>query len=379
MTTVLIRSTPFLLSFILAICLVPVVRRLSLRIGLVDDAGGRGYKTHVGAIPYGGGSAIFLATVIPLMAVLTILLHGSAPLKELIAEFGVPVTTSSQLTHATLVQIGQALSLLTCGATLFLLGLVDDWRELNQLLRFAVQIGAAAVLAFAVPGFRLPLGATPIVESVATVVWIAAMTNAFNFLDNMDGLTAGMSSLIFVGAALLALAVGNGPAFLLCGLAAGAATGFLLYNFPRASIFMGDAGGLFLGFVAGAMSVLISSALADSGWGNLRFVPLLLLTVPAYDLLSVIFIRLASGLRPWMGDTNHISHRLVSLGLSRLSAVLAIHGLTALTTVTVLSFIFATNRAAGLAFGVALTVTAIAAVDFLSFRHRRQQTRAAHG
>ena len=142
---------------------------------------------------------------------------------------------------------------------------------------------------------------------------------------------------------------------------------------------MGDAGGLFLGFVAGAMSVLISSALADSGWGNLRFVPLLLLTVPAYDLLSVIFIRLASGLRPWMGDTNHISHRLVSLGLSRLSAVLAIHGLTALTTVTVLSFIFATNRAAGLAFGVALTVTAIAAVDFLSFRHRRQQTRAAHG
>lgn len=369
MTTLLIKAAPFLISFILAVCLVPLVRELSWRIGLVDHAARRGYKTHVGSVPYGGGGVIFVATALPLMAMLAFVLHGAAPPTEDFAEWVWPGSISP-VTPGTIVQIGQILSLFGCGAILFLLGLVDDWKELNQLLRFGLQIGTATLLVSAVPGFRLPLGSTPIVESAATIIWIAAMTNAFNFLDNMDGLTAGISSLSFVGATSMALAVGNGPAFLLGGLVAGAAAGFLLFNFPKASIFMGDAGGLFLGFVAAGMTVLLSDDLASSATPSLCFVPLLLLTIPTYDVLSVIAIRLALGLKPWMGDTNHISHRLVSLGLSRRTAVLCIHGLTALTTVIAICHIFTAGGSAGLTLAVGLILSAMAALDLICFYRR---------
>ena len=367
MYTPFLWATPFFISLVLAACFVPVARWLSWRLGLVDSPVGHRYKTHDRPVPYGGGVAIYIGVLLPIVA-----LSASFPSVGGLRLNGVFVPGAVHSLTTSLVQMSQVLSLFLCASALFLLGLVDDWRQLQPLLRFAVQVAAAALLAFGVPGFRLPLGGPAVVDAVASVVWMTAMTNAFNFLDNMDGLAAGVAVVCLGAAAPLALAAGHPPAALLSLMLAGAAAGFLLFNFPRASIFMGDAGGFLLGFAAGALTVLLSNELAagrhpDFASAAHRLAPLLLLGVPAYDLASVIIIRVRGGAAPWIGDTNHISHRVVRLGLSRRSGVLAIHGLTSLTAALGLWLIYLSATAARRALLVfVVAVAAVAALDFFA-------------
>ena len=363
MRTPFLWATPFLASLVVAACLVPLTRWLSWRLGLVDSPVGHRYKTHDRPVPYGGGVAIYMGVLLPIVALgAGFLILDNLRLSDLlISGAGHSLTTS-------LVQISQVLSLFLCATALFLVGLVDDWRQLRPLLRFAVQVAAAALLAFGVPGFRLPLGGPAIVEAIVSIVWITAMTNAFNFLDNMDGLAGGVAVVCLGAATPLALAAGHAPAALLSLMLAGATAGFLLFNFPRASIFMGDAGGFLVGFSAGALTLLVSAELAaDSASAAHRLAPLLLLSVPAYDLASIIIIRVRTGTAPWNGDTNHISHRVVRLGLSRHSSVLAIHGLASLTAASGLWLIFMSAAAARRALLVfVIAVAAVAVLDFLA-------------
>ena len=292
-----------------------LVRRLAPRLGLVDDPGTGAYKTHSVPRPYGGGVAIYCGAAAGILVLIAVSLGRAEPDRDL-------------------VQLSQALSLFVCASAVFVVGLIDDWIGLSPLVRLLVQFAAAGLLTWGVPGFDLPLGrSVPLLAPLATTLWIVALANAFNFLDNMDGLVAGMSVIVFASTAAIALSASHPGGAVLSLSLAGAAAGFLVFNFPRASIFMGDAGGLFLGFCAAAVTALLSHHLAQPGSGftvwPYPLAPLLAVGVAAYDQVTVVALRLRLRRRPWMGDTNHVSHRLVRLGLSRRNSVLLLHGLVA--------------------------------------------------
>jgi len=304
----------------------PVIRRLAVRVGLVDSPVTGAHKTHLSALPYGGGVAIYCGGSCGILGLIGLSL-GDA--------FGSPASLWG-IGVMEIVHVSEALALFLCASVVFFVGLVDDWIGLSPLLRLLAQIAAAAALVLGVPGFILPLAPSiPLVAPLATMLWIVAVTNAFNFLDNMDGLVAGMSVIAFASIGVIALWSPHFGGLVLSLSLAGASAGFLIFNFPRASIFMGDSGGLFLGFSAAGLTALLSRHLGEisappSPWPHL-LAPLLILLVAAYDQLTVVALRLYKGNAPWLGDTNHVSHRLVRLGLSRRSAVLLIHGLVALS------------------------------------------------
>src|SRR5437868_1934959 len=175
---------------------------------------------------------------------------------------------------------------------------------------------------------------------VLTVLWIAGITNAFNFLDNMDGLSAGVAA-VCGSAFLLTVLTMPEPRQLFVAvtlaLFIGALLGFLVFNFAPASIFMGDSGSLLVGLVLGVLTIR-TTYLPAGDQGNLAhrwyalLAPLVVLAVPLYDLIVVSFIRVRMGKSPFVGDTNHFSHRLVARGMSRRTAVLCIYLVTAATS-----------------------------------------------
>jgi UDP-GlcNAc:undecaprenyl-phosphate GlcNAc-1-phosphate transferase len=188
-----------------------------------------------------------------------------------------------------------------------------------------VQIGVAAVLVASgerITLFGLGPFSHPAFDALVTILWVVGLTNAFNFLDNMDGLAAGVgmiASLLFVGAQLQA--GGVFVPMVLLGLV-GALAGFLIHNRHPARLFMGDAGSNFLGFLLGATTVAGKYYQYDqpgSPYGVLA--PLLVMAVPLYDSSSVILIRLREGRSPFLGDKRHFSHRLVERGLTPPQAV----------------------------------------------------------
>ena len=312
---------------LLTALVIPLAKRLSWGLNLVDHPATAGHKSHRSPTPYGGGVAIFLGTLLPVVLILLYILRLLATSSLHPLPSWMPETTFF------FAGIKQVSILLGCASILLLIGLIDDWRGLPPLTRFLIEIATAMILVFEAPEFRLAfLSDHASIAIPLTVFWIVSITNAFNFLDNMDGLTAGIAIIVQLLLALIALHGNHLPAAALSLILAGATAGFLLYNFPPASIFMGDAGGLFLGFITGSLSTLLSHSSAQAGAPiPYLFAPLAILLVPAYDLISVILIRLAKGIPPWVGDNNHISHRLVRLGLSRRFAVQVIYLLTLLT------------------------------------------------
>ena len=301
-------------AFLLALLAIPPIKRLAWRLDLVDHPRDGVHKSHLRPIPYGGGIAIWAATLIT----------------SLLSPFFIPRSLAPVPFP---IVLHPALVLLACATLLFLTGLVDDWRGLPPLPRFLIQLATTTTLVVACPEFRLLLfGKAPSVAVPLTVLWITALTNAFNFLDNMDGLSAGIGLVALLMLAGMGLLAHHFLCIVLCLILAGAIAGFLIFNFPPASIFMGDAGGFFIGFLISSTSVL-SSHWFGQVFADLphQLAPLLVLTVPLYDLITVSIIRLKNGVPPWIGDNNHISHRLVDLGLSRRTAVLVIYAATLLT------------------------------------------------
>ncbi|MBT3342893.1 MAG: undecaprenyl/decaprenyl-phosphate alpha-N-acetylglucosaminyl 1-phosphate transferase [Gemmatimonadetes bacterium] len=326
---------------------VPFLRRVALNTGLVDDPASGDYKTHAQPTPYGGGIAIALGVLIPAIATLWwivtvrpyLMWEGGRLLNPWSSHILFPLEPLSP----TILQLSQTISLLLAATVIFALGLADDWRRLPAGLRLAVQVVAATFLVAAVPGFRPHITGLMVFDSIAAIVWLVAMTNAFNFLDNMNGLSAGVGAISIAALASMALACAHLPAAGVGLLIVGAAGGFLLYNFPQASIFMGDAGGLFIGFIGGALALLVTGRVQDlsdvASEGLVAWLPVCCLIVAIYDLSSVVLLRLMRRVPPWRGDTNHISHRLVALGLRRTDAVLVIYLTTSATaTAAVVAF-----------------------------------------
>jgi len=338
------------IAFLIAWPATWLARRLAAPLGALDRPGGR--KQHDRPIPVTGGVALFWAVVLPVAV-------------GLLAAWSVSPDRWAEVAPALAVHIPGvrsqtplALALLAGLALLHVVGVIDDRRHLGPFAKLAAQLAVALALTFAFPDMRLLtlLGAP---ASVAvTVLWLLVIVNAFNFLDNMDGLSGGVA--VICAAMFLAAALIGGQWFVaaLLALLIGALLGFLCFNFPPASIFMGDGGSLIVGLLLAFCSVRVtyySSELAtriplDQGWtihdgSSLRngwpesgspawwalFTPLVILAIPLYDLVSVTLIRLAQGRSPFVGDTQHFSHRLVARGLTRPAAVVVIYACTLAT------------------------------------------------
>ena len=202
-----------------------------------------------------------------------------------------------------------------------LTGLIDDYRPLPAWAKLAGQFAGFLILVRFGIRVRLPLPEG--FDYAITLLWLLGITNAVNFLDNMDGLSAGIAAV--TTSFILLLALGNGQ-FLVSALAAallGACLGFLRYNFPPARIFMGDVGSLFLGFLLAVMALQLR--FSDNSNFVTWMVPVFLLGLPIFDMTLVVVSRLRRGLSPNTAGRDHTSHRLVRLGFSSREAVLILY------------------------------------------------------
>ena len=267
-----------------ALCtvLTPLAMRLAVRLGVLDHPGG--HKNHQEAVPYLGGVAIAVT-------------------------FASAVIVVSRLWPP---NSGQRELLIVLGAAVFLaiVGLVDDLREVSPLWRILAEI-AAATIVWSV-GTGVVVSTSEAVNMVLTVVWFVGITNAFNLLDNMDGLAAGITAIASL--TIFAIATDNGQ-FLVAGLAvglAGCAAGFLRHNFHPARIYMGDGGALFLGFLVAYLGIKLRF---EGGRLVSAVMPILVCSVAIFDTTLVTISRLATRRSPFQGGQDHVSHRMVRLGL----------------------------------------------------------------
>lgn len=278
----------FAASLFLALVLTPLALRLALRRQILDHPGD--YKVQESPVPYLGGLAIVLSFAV---AILIATLISPAPGGN-----------------------GQLVILLCIGVLLSLTGLLDDLRGLPPLLRFGVQVGAA--YAAWASGVGVTVLDAPFPDALLTIFWIVGITNAFNLLDNMDGLSAGIAA---IGAGfffILAIANGQIAVAALSIALCGCALGFLRSNFHPARIYMGDAGSLFIGF----MLAVIGIKLRFNAPREITFmVPILVLGVAIFDTSLVTVSRLLHRRSPIAGGRDHISHRLVFIGIPVRAAV----------------------------------------------------------
>ncbi len=285
---------PFLLALAASLALTPLCRRLAIVLGVLDRPGER--KIHGESVPMLGGVAIASACAI------SILVTGPS---------------DRVLTR-----------ILLAGGLIVLLGIHED-RNPKGGLRWWIRMLLEAVLALVVieGGIRVGFLASAWVALPFAVLWIVGITNAFNLLDNMNGLSAGVATIASLTFGVLAARyVGAGPEQLATATAAaalaGACLGFLPSNF-RSRIFMGDGGSLFVGFTLSCLAVL-GSWVGPTIHATI-IIPPLVLAYPIFDTTLVFFLRLREGRSPVVGGRDHSSHRLVRLGLGRVETVSLIY------------------------------------------------------
>lgn len=327
-----------LLGFTIAAPLTGVLVEVGRRWGALDSPGAAGHAKVLRKVPNIGGVAIVAAVVGPLAAGLA--LFYIAP--ERIAEWAPSVAPHLERAAETR---GDWLVVILGALVLHGMGLYDDRRALAAWPKLLLQLGVAAgtVLLSDVRLLHNELAAFPageLASVVLTVAWIIVIVNAVNFIDNMDGLAGGISAiaaLCFMAATIL-----NGQWFIASALAllAGALIGFLFWNVPPAGIFMGDGGSLVVGYLLAcltARTTFVDAAHPDFALGTAWygiFMPLLVLAIPLYDGVYVTIWRIRRGKSPFVGGHEHISHRLVKLGLSTRRAVLVLWLLTAVTAMS---------------------------------------------
>ena len=327
-----------LVSFLISWVCTYLVKRIAPKLNFVDKPGHR--KIHHIPKPLGGGIAIFFGIALPLAGAMLAVLILPSPSAALNAYW----SGAKQ-------QIPLGLGVLLAMLGMHLLGLWDDRKALGPFVKLFIQLGIIASLILAMeffatrtPSLRLRvltnldhhLGLGPLPSIILTVLWIGVITNAFNFLDNMDGLSAGIAAVCATAFLITALSIGQYFVSAMLAMLVGSLMGFLCFNFAPASIFMGDSGSLLIGFILGLLTVRTTYLPPDldiaHGWYAL-FVPVIVLALPLYDFIVVSIIRISRGKSPFVGDTNHFSHRLVARGMSRRTAVLCLYLITAATSI----------------------------------------------
>jgi len=328
-----------LAGLVVSVVTTALMRRLAPRWGLVDHPNSR--KVHIVPTPLGGGLAILCGVLLPLVGaqlVVWLVLRNAIP------SGWFPPELSEHL-PGIMYRSRLLWTIMLAGIVISALGLVDDLRNLRWQPKLAVQLlVACGVVAGGVRGTLFV--DIPWIGWGLTVLWIVVLTNAFNFLDNMDGLSAGIgliAAMIFAVIMLTGTAQPHWFVAVFLFLLAGSLAGFLMHNWPPARIFMGDTGSCLIGLWLACMTVvgtfydygrvgfLETSDVAGPTGTHVILAPLCVLAVPLYDFCSVVLIRLLQGRSPFHADKSHFSHRLVELGMSRKQSVLTIYLIT-LTT-----------------------------------------------
>lgn len=301
----------FVCAFLLAFLSTPFVKKLAKKIGVIDIPKDK-RRMHTDSVPLIGGLAIFLGFLVSTV---------------LFAEIDIKI-----------------IAILSGALIMVVLGVFDDKYALGAKFKLMIQIIAAAIPVIA--GVRIERIILPFLKSGGiefgwlaypiTILWIVALTNAVNLIDGLDGLAAGVSAIASFSMFLIALMQGNYVIAVMSAALVGACCGFLPYNFSPASIFMGDTGSTFLGFVMASLSVLglfkIHAIISFA-------VPFIAFGIPIFDTSFAIFRRIKEH-RPIMSpDRGHLHHRLVDMGFSHKQAVLIIYAICiVLGAVAVLSF-----------------------------------------
>jgi UDP-GlcNAc:undecaprenyl-phosphate GlcNAc-1-phosphate transferase len=309
-------AAAFVGALLTSLLTLPLWRTWCLRTDHVDEPGHR--KIHNDAVPLAGGFAVLTGILVPLL-VGAVLLEGGL----------IKSSATGAIIHG-LNKRGLELLILAAGAVFITaLGALDDRRELKALPKFIGQLVVAVAVASVCKRITLFVPSALFSYSI-TILWVLTVINAFNFMDNMNGLCTGLGA---IGALLFALiAAADGEylvaitGFLMCG----ALLGFLPWNFPRAKAFLGDAGSHLVGYLLAVMAILPHFYTRHNPHPLAVLSPLLVLGIPLADLAQVSIFRTLNGKPFWLGDTNHLSHRLVRWGLSRTQAVLLIWLLAAI-------------------------------------------------
>jgi UDP-GlcNAc:undecaprenyl-phosphate GlcNAc-1-phosphate transferase len=294
----------FLAALAMSLGLTPLVRTFAHRTGQV--AFPKDTRWHKKETALMGGVAIFVSTMAVWLAAASLLGWE---------RFGRPY-----------------IPIALCASGMFMLGLIDDLLSMDPQHKLAGQIVLTSILVFL--GFRLEWTSYKTIDLFLSILWIVGITNAFNLLDNMDGLSAGVALIAALFTFLLHLSSPGAPSvaavLLLTASFLGALLGFLVYNFNPASIFMGDAGSLFIGFVMACLMTMGGSVHAVGG--NIAHllsviaIPILIVFIPIVDTGFVSFMRKLFRRPISQGGRDHSSHRMVAIGLSEKKAVLVLYG-----------------------------------------------------
>jgi UDP-GlcNAc:undecaprenyl-phosphate GlcNAc-1-phosphate transferase len=312
--SVYVYLIPFAGGFLLSLALTPLVRKLALASGQV--AVPRDTRWHKKQTALLGGAAIFASTLAAWFLVPGFTNLDSLPLSYL--------------------------PMILCASAIFLLGLADDIFSMDPQHKLAGQIVITSVLVFL--GVSLDWTGSKTLNLVLSIIWIVGITNAFNLLDNMDGLSAGIAFIagvfIFLTRFLNGGASQEGPVLLMTAAYLGSVLGFLVYNFNPASIFMGDAGSLFIGFVMACLTILAGTGKSTGGSIghvlSVMAIPILIVFIPILDTGFVSVMRKLFGRPISQGGKDHSSHRMVAIGFSERRAVVVLYGFSAVSGVIAL-------------------------------------------
>ncbi len=281
-----------LIGFAVTLGLTPAAGWLARRLNMLDYPDKR-LKRHEKPVPYLGGLTVYLGFMISLVGVK-------------LWQDGTVIGVVGVITGTTLIAI---------------LGMIDDKHSLSPLIKFIGQ--TAAVLILIICNMRLQFIHQPMLSIVLTVFWVVGITNAMNLIDVMDGLSSGVS--IIAAAVFFMIAAQNGrfnDMYIVAALG-GAALGFIPHNFPRARIYLGDTGALMMGFVLASVAVGESYSRINP---LAVLAPLLILAVPIFDTLFIMFIRHRRGDSMFRGSPDHLALRMVKMGLSRKQTVFILWG-----------------------------------------------------
>jgi len=314
------------IAFVIAFAATPLSILISRRAGVIDVPRDD-RRMHEDPVPRLGGIAIFLS-----FFVCTLILRA------LISEGYIPDQDAAEM-------LGKLQAILIAGVFIFLLGIIDDTKGMRARFKLLGQIGCAA-LAFAL-GVRIPAvtvfgwqllgedGAGMFISFIITVVWLVAITNMINLIDGLDGLASGVVGIAALAIAYSAYINGYPAAGFAMAIIAGAALGFLPFNFYPAKVFMGDSGAMFLGFVLASVSIMSP---AKGATIVAIIAPVIVLGVPLFDIVFAMFRRVRQRQSIFEADKGHLHHQLTRIGIGQRRSVMMLYGISGIMGIAAIVF-----------------------------------------
>lgn len=302
-------TVSFGIAFVSTVIATPIAKRLGTRLGLVDKPDSY-RKIHENAIPLGGGLAVFFGFLVTVIFTLTLFSEA----------YQFPSNTTELVTV-----------LIASGSIAMLMGLADDLWNLKARWKIVFQLLAATIAYYG--GFRVDAISSPFGHSIdlgftsflVTLLWFLVCMNAINLADGLDGLSAGIGFIVSLTLLGVNISAGNSVGSFLNASLCGALLGFLIFNFNPASIFLGDSGSMFIGFLIASVSLLTKNK-AETATALL--IPLMALGLPIYDMAIAIVRRWSRRSPISVADRRHIHHSLLSLGFSHREAVVVLYSIS---------------------------------------------------